>query len=130
MAIEEFQLQDLMAQNNDSNNNPSLKDLPEIPISRAISQESMSSTFENLWTDTNYSKIAEKYQLETKSSDRTLLNELQSLFATISSKKKRIGVHGPKEFVGKLKSQNGSFKLNKKYLQEQCSKMLMKCLIT
>ena len=84
------------------------KELPSIPISRAISQESISSNFDNLWADSKIGKIAHYLDISVKG-DKTLLNELQSLFSIISLKKKRVGVHGPKEFISKLKSQNEVF---------------------
>lgn len=101
-----------------------IQKLPDIPASRTLSQESIEFRFENLWIESPLTKASQKYNLPATESDESLLKELQNLFKTISHKKKRIGVHGPKQFIMKLKSQNGYY-LNKKYFLVRCNKMPM-----
>jgi hypothetical protein len=58
------------------------------------------------WNGTLVRRTIELFKFNSLS-DATLLGCLQNLFVAISTQKKRSGVMGPRQFVTKLKQENG-----------------------
>jgi hypothetical protein len=60
----------------------------------------------NLWAGSVIESIVSKIAVDESLND-TLLGTLQNLFSVITSQKKQVGVIGPKQFMIKLKQENG-----------------------
>lgn len=58
------------------------------------------------WAGTLIDSILSKFAYDDALND-TLLGSLQNLFSAITTQKKQIGVVGPKQFMTKLKEENG-----------------------
>lgn len=59
-----------------------------------------------VWATSPLSALLEGHAFDSEHSDN-LLTALQDLFLQISSQKKRLGVIAPKQFITKLKAENG-----------------------
>ncbi len=62
----------------------------------------------NPWAGSVVDSIATQFKVEEQLSD-TPFAALQTLFKAISGQKKQVGVIGPKQFITKLKQENGIF---------------------
>ena len=80
----------------------------DAPLESSTGSSSDQSNVKNagLWANTSIDELVSKIQIDSSLKD-TLLGTLQTLFSAITGQKKQCGVLGPKQFMTKLKEENG-----------------------
>lgn len=61
----------------------------------------------DVWAGSSIDQIVQHYSIEGNSDN--MLDAIQNLFVAISNQKKQVGVIGPRQFITKLKQENGTF---------------------
>jgi hypothetical protein len=82
-------------------------DMPLEGAGSNVQVDSVSTQVADIWNGTKIDQLVQQYSINANSDN--ILCSIRNLFIAITNQKKQMGVIGPRQFITKLKQENGDF---------------------